>query len=142
MRLWSIHPKYLDRAGLIAVWREALLAKKVLQSRTKGYKHHPQLERFKNHSSPIAAINTYLHYIWKEGKKKGYRFDGRKLGRERTGEKIKVKKGQLDYELNHLRRKLGKRDKIKLIELSKIGKPDAHPLFTARKGGREKWEKV
>jgi len=30
MRLWSIHPKYLDRQGLLAVWRESLLAQSVL----------------------------------------------------------------------------------------------------------------
>ena len=26
MRLWTLHPKYLDAAGLVALWREALLA--------------------------------------------------------------------------------------------------------------------
>jgi len=31
MRLWTIHPKYLDRQGLLALWREALLAQKVLR---------------------------------------------------------------------------------------------------------------
>ncbi len=46
MRLWSLHPKYLDRQGLLAVWREGLLAQKVLQGKTKGYKNHPQLKRF------------------------------------------------------------------------------------------------
>lgn len=30
MRLWSLHPSYLDRAGLLAVWREGLLAQSVL----------------------------------------------------------------------------------------------------------------
>ena len=38
MRLWSIHPKYLGTKGLVALWREALLAQKVLQGNTKGYK--------------------------------------------------------------------------------------------------------
>ncbi len=66
MRLWSIHPRYLDRQGLLAVWREGLLAKKVLAGRTKGYKNHPQLERFKNSPRPQAAINTYLWHIFQE----------------------------------------------------------------------------
>ncbi|WP_368086417.1 pyrimidine dimer DNA glycosylase/endonuclease V [Nitrosomonas sp. Nm34] len=26
MRLWSIHPKYLDAKGLLALWREGLQA--------------------------------------------------------------------------------------------------------------------
>jgi hypothetical protein len=47
MRIWSIHPKYLDIKGLVALWREALLAKHVLEGRTKGYRNHPQLDRFK-----------------------------------------------------------------------------------------------
>ena len=43
MRLWSIHPRYLDSMGLVALWREALLAQAVLRGETKGYKFHPQL---------------------------------------------------------------------------------------------------
>ena len=46
MRLWSLHPKYLDIKGLVACWREGLLARKVLLDQTKGYKNHPQLIRF------------------------------------------------------------------------------------------------
>ena len=41
MKLWSIHPKYLDAKGLVALWREALLAQKVLDGKTEGYKNHP-----------------------------------------------------------------------------------------------------
>ena len=47
MRLWSLHPSYLDSAGLVALWQEGLLARKVLSSQTKGYIHHPQLHRFR-----------------------------------------------------------------------------------------------
>jgi hypothetical protein len=36
MRLWSLHLKYLDAKGLVAVW--GLLAKKVSKEKTKGYK--------------------------------------------------------------------------------------------------------
>jgi hypothetical protein len=46
MRLWSVHPRYLDRQGLTAAWREALLAQKVLTGTTRGYRNHPQLVRF------------------------------------------------------------------------------------------------
>jgi hypothetical protein len=34
MRLWSLHPKHLDRQGLLAVWREGLLAQEVLRGET------------------------------------------------------------------------------------------------------------
>ena len=66
MRIWSLHPKYLDTKGLVALWRETLLAKQVLQNKTKGYRNHPQLNRFKNHSEPLEAINYYLSIVFKE----------------------------------------------------------------------------
>ncbi|WP_396134581.1 pyrimidine dimer DNA glycosylase/endonuclease V [Cellulomonas sp. ATA003] len=47
MRIWSVHPRYLDRQGLTAGWREGLLAQKVLTGTTKGYRNHPQLRRFR-----------------------------------------------------------------------------------------------
>jgi hypothetical protein len=30
MRLWTLHPQYLDPRGLVALWRVALLAQQVL----------------------------------------------------------------------------------------------------------------
>ena len=60
MRLWTLHPRYLDAAGLVALWREGLLARAVLRGKTRGYRHHPQLERFRCHASPRSAINRYL----------------------------------------------------------------------------------
>lgn len=61
MRLWSIHPQYLDAKGLLALWREALLAKHVLEGSTKGYKNHPQLIRFKETDNPIGFISFGYH---------------------------------------------------------------------------------
>jgi hypothetical protein len=60
MRLWSVHPSLLDPKGLVALWREGLLAQKVLQGRTTGYRSHPQLHRFRQSGEPLAAIATYL----------------------------------------------------------------------------------
>ncbi len=34
MRLWTLHPKYLDPRGLVALWREALFAQAVLRGWT------------------------------------------------------------------------------------------------------------
>lgn len=56
VRLWSLHPRYLDTAGLTAGWREALLAQKVLTGVTRGYRHHPQLERFLPGSALAAEL--------------------------------------------------------------------------------------
>lgn len=80
MRLWTLHPKYLDSIALVSVWRKALLARQVLRGRTKGYRNHPQLERFRAHPSPLSAINAYLQSVYGEAQARGYAFDKRKLG--------------------------------------------------------------
>ena len=139
MRLWSIHPKYLDRIGLIALWRESLLAKKVLLGETKGYKNHPQLERFKNAEDSISTINTYLYHIHQEAQNRGYNFNFEKVGRVNLEIKLLVTSGQIKYELTHLRNKLEQRSPLKVKELTGN---DSHPLFQIIKGPIENWEKI
>ena len=141
MRLWSIHPKYLDSIGLVAVWRETLLAKKVLQERTRGYRHHPQLLRFKEQESPVACINNYLQAVWEEADKRGYSFDRRKIGKLREVVQIPISSGQLAFEFDHLRRKLMARSIEHFHILSSVKRPVPHPLFKVRKGPIEEWEK-
>lgn len=138
MRLWSIHPKYLDQKGLVALWREGLLAKKVLQGRTKGYKNHPQLNRFKSKVTPIKYINKYLLYVWEEADVRGYKFDLSKLDMVDAGCLILVTNGQINYERERLALKLFNRDKKRLDSLPKICKP--HPLFKIIQGDVEPWE--
>lgn len=137
MRLWSLHPKHLDARGLVALWREGLLAQAVLAGKTRGYKNHPQLDRFKKHRDPRAAIASYLGRVVDEADARGYRFARKKVGRKRTSVRIPVNKGQLAYEAVHLRRKLKKRSPADLKRLSGL-KP--HPLFRVRAGGVEGWE--
>jgi hypothetical protein len=107
MRLWSLHPKYLDPQGLVALWREALLAQAVLQGKTKGYKHHPQLKRFQESPAPRAYIATYLRLVHAEATLRGYRFDASKIGRSSAAghPPLKVTRGQLKYEWAHLNKK-------------------------------------
>ena len=144
MRIWSLHPKYLDSKGLVALWRETLLAKKVLENKTKGYKHHPQLWRFRELEKPVAAINTYLAGVYEESVKRGYHFDKSKIGRETTKEKLKLCRGQLLFELWHLREKLAQRDTAKCAELKLIDekKISPHPLFDIQECPKEPWEKT
>jgi hypothetical protein len=145
MRLWSIHPGYLDLKGLLAVWREALLAQKVLRGKTRGYKHHPQLERFRDTTAPLEAIGRYLEGIRDESLTRGYRFDGSKILKKKKGFRrtIRVSKGQLDYEWAHLKKKIALRDRTKYQELKKMRlRPRLHPLFRAVSGGIASWEKV
>ncbi len=145
MRLWSIHPRYLDRMGIVALWREGLLAKKVLEGKTKGYKNHPQLERFKNYKDPLKAIESFLYFVYLEAKKRGYSFDKDKIKSNGIIErKIKVTKGQIEYEFKHLCKKLKKRDKENFEKLCKKRKNKilTNPLFYTVDGGVESWEKI
>lgn len=142
MRIWSIHPKYLDRQGLLALWRETLLAKKVLEGKTKGYKNHPQLIRFKKSKIPLESINYYLSKIWEEAKERGYEFDKKKFEKTKTFSKIKVTKGQISFETKHLLKKLKKRDIEKFEDVKYIKDTESHPLFEIVGGEREEWEKV
>lgn len=142
MRLWSIHPTYLDAKGLVAVWREALLAKHVLLGKTKGYTNHPQLIRFKTVSSPVGAIDRYLHAILVEATHRGYQFDHTKIGDLSFTETIPVTTKQVEYEFEHLKRKLLQRDLRVFESVRTLMKVETHPLFTLVEGEIENWEKV
>jgi hypothetical protein len=143
MRLWSIHPKYLDAKGLVAVWREALLAQKVLEGKTKGYTNHPQLIRFKKTENPTLYIGTYLHHIYLEGLRRNYKFDRTKIREFDTKiPKIPVTRGQIDYEFKHLLKKLSKRDKTLYMKLKKTKNVRTHPIFYIIEGPVEGWEKT
>jgi len=142
MRLWSLHPKYLDAKGLVALWREALLAQAVLRGETKGYRHHPQLERFRTSRAPLSAIATYLLTIHKDAMRRGFKFNKTKIGAGRIDGSIPVTEGQLIYELNHLRKKLALRDKQSSARLKSVKCPDAHPLFKKIPGSVHTWERI
>lgn len=142
MRLWSIHPMYLDPKGLVALWREALLAKAVLCGETRGYTQHPQLKRFKSHPQPRRAISSYLAAVHAEATRRGYSFDGTKIGQVRDVEPIPVASGQIDYEWQHLRTKLAARSPEVFSRWSGVHTPECHPLFQAQPGPVASWEKV
>ena len=141
MRLWSLHPSHLDSRGLVALWREALLAQKVLRGLTKGYKRHPQLARFRAHPRPVAALATYLAAVSAEAIRRGYSFDARKIVPARTKTRIAVSRGQIAYERGHLLRKLKVRSPKDFAVQRKILKPKLHPSFRATAGAVADWER-
>ncbi len=141
MRIWSLHPKYLDAKGLVAVWRESLLAQKVLEGKTKGYKNHPQLNRFKTSNRPIESIGCYLSHIYEESSKRDYNFDKNKIQNFSLCEKfISVTERQMKFELKHLLSKLAVRDNELFQTLKNIRKIEPHPLFKVVDGDIENWE--
>ena len=142
MRLWSLHPQYLDRAGLVALWREALLAQAVLRGATRGYRRHPQLVRFRSEPDPPGMIAAYLEGIYREAERRAYRFDKTKIGPIRPDHLIAVTRGQLRYERAHLLKKLLARDPGCCIALQAVDEPEPHPLFGAVPGEVEAWERI
>ena len=142
MRLWTIHPKYLDAQGLVALWREALLAREVLRGRTVGYRRHPQLERFRQCASPRSAINRYLMLVYAEAKSRGYRFDRSKLGRVACEQRIIATTGQLQYEWRWLLGKLRRRSQSVYRGHLATAIPAAHPLFRVVEGPIAEWERL
>lgn len=143
MRLWSLHPRYLDPQGLVALWREALLARAVLRGETRGYTRHPQLERFQAHAQPRSAINAYLAAVHDEAARRGYAFDRTKIGPLRAVAPIGVADGQLALEWRHLRGKLAVRSPAWLAQLDAgDASPACHPLFRRRPGPAASWERA
>ena len=142
MRLWSIHPKYLDKIGLVALWREGLLAQKVFEGKTKGFKKHPQLQRFSASKNPQSSIRRYLLEVYKEGRKRGYEFKKGKIKKgPKAKRKIKVTSAQLKYEFEHLMKKLKKRAPGVYRKIKKIKKVVGNPAFRVVRGGVANWEK-
>lgn len=144
MRIWSLHPSLLDSKGLVACWRETLLAQKVLQGLTTGYTRHPQLDRFKACDDPLHAICDYLHGLADEADRRGYSFNRSLLvlPRQNTVGRIPVTSGQIDYEFSFLRHKVQTRDPAWFENhLTTSTAPPAHPIFTVVPGNIEPWEK-
>jgi Pyrimidine dimer DNA glycosylase len=142
MRLWSLHPRYLDPRGLVAVWREGLLAQAVLRGKTQGYKRHPQLLRFRAQTSPVGCLGAYLRGVLAEAERRGYDFDDGKISRMDWRGHIPCTDGQLQYEWAHLRRKLEARDVNWLREIGSVGNVESHPLFRTVPGPVAEWERL
>jgi hypothetical protein len=141
MRLWTLHPRYLDARGLVAVWREALLARAVLRAKTRGYRHHPQLLRFRAHTQPRSAINAYLAAIHAEARARGYTFDRGKIGPVRRVHLIAATNAQVAHEWRHLMRKLSVRNPGLHRQWRNVRVPQCHPLFRSVRGPVERWER-
>ena len=143
MRIWSLHPEYLDRQGLVACWRETLLAQAVLAGRTRGYTSHPQLERFRDAPEPLSVIGAYLLGVAAEAEVRGYRFDTTRIDHpEDDGSTtLSVTTGQISLEWAHLTAKLQVRDPERLAR-AQVVLPKPHPLFRVVDGPIASWERA
>jgi len=143
MRLWSIHPRYLDRVGLVALWREGILAQKVLEGRTRGYVNHPQLIRFKNSPNPLLTIGTYLYHVYLEGLRRGYEFDSHKIKvyDNSLTSIIPITTNQVKYEFKLLLYKLTHREPKLAQKLRDVKEIQVNPVFYVIEGPIAEWEK-
>ncbi|MCC8125381.1 MAG: pyrimidine dimer DNA glycosylase/endonuclease V, partial [Akkermansia sp.] len=143
MRLWSLHPSYLDAVGLVALWREGLLARKVLQGQTKGYIHHPQLFRFRETGNPIHVLDFYLKPVHDESIRRGYNFDLSKISPcESRPPSLLLPDKQLEYEFLHLLDKLKERSprQYSLLRATAVAPPQ--PRVPIAPGGCGSWERT
>ena len=142
MRLWSLHPRYLDARGLVALWREALLAQAVLRGETKGYRKHPQLRRFRDGDCPVAYIAQYLRGVHAESVSRGYRFDADRIAHAGTTGHIDVPRGQIVFEWRHLMAKLAARAPDRYHRLAGTSDPEPHALMRVVPGDVADWERL
>lgn len=143
VRIWSLHPSHLDRAGLVACWRETLLAQAVLAGRTKGYTAHPQLTRFRATADPLAAVGSYLVGVRAEATSRGYKFDPTRIivaDADADAPALPVTRGQLEYEWQHLGAKLATRSEVDHARWVGAA-PSPHTLFEVVPGDIEPWER-
>lgn len=126
----------------MALWREGLLARAVLRGETRGYGHHPQLHRFREHPTPRLAIDAYLLAVHAEATARGYSFDRKKLGAARKVKPMTVSRGQVAYEWVHLMRKLAARSPKVHAKWQSVMRPACHGMFRSRPGPIADWEKV
>lgn len=144
MRLWSIHPRYLDRQGLTALWREGLGALTSIKP-GKGYHNHPQLDRFKKSNHQELLLQYYMRKVLWEAEARGYKFDASKLKPLRipsSREQIPVTRGQIEFEMKHLYKKMKERS---IPQFSKNIKPKnviLNDCFYMIEGDIEPWEKT
>jgi hypothetical protein len=141
MRLWTIHPRYLDAKGLVAAWREGLLAQKVLLGETRGYTRHPQLTRFQAQPRPVEVVAAYLLVLATEATRRGYSFDVARISTPCFAGRLFETRGQLLFEWDHLKRKLRSRHPASYREFRTLLCPEPHPLFRIVRGGVRAWEK-
>lgn len=146
MRLWSFHPKYLNRQYLGAVWHEGITK---AQTGLQGgrYKNHSQLQRFRVAKDPLALLALYLSSIWQESVNRGFSYNWHLVKRDIPSilyfTKIPVTTGQLDYEWRHYLKKIRKNDfEWYYNKLNEVWLPDPHPVFYVVKGDIEDWERV
>jgi hypothetical protein len=143
VRLWSFHPRYLDRQGLTACWRESLLAQAVVVDLDRGYSRHPQLERFRAQRDPLLAVGAYLVGVAAEAADRGYRFDSRRIRRPAEPRaSIPVTSGQLEFEWSRILERLARRSPDVWHRWARTDPPEPHPLFHIIPGPIASWERA
>ena len=126
----------------MAAWREGLLALAVLQGKTTGDRHHPQLRRFQRTAAPVRLLKCYLWHLYQESLVRGYHFNPRKISAAGPGGVIEVTTGQMAYEKRHLMAKLKARDPARFRTLRTITAPEPNPVLKVVQGRVEDWERI
>lgn len=127
---------------MVALWREGLLAQKVLQGQTRGYRSHPQLARFRAQEDPLAAIAAYLREVRVEAVRRGYSFDPSRVYPAAAAPVMTETQGQVDHEWRHLLEKLQRRSPVLFDAHRYARSPEPHPCFRIVPGPVAAWERT
>lgn len=140
MSLWVVHPKYLDKQGLVSVWREGLRAQKILSGETACSSNQMLVRQFAADPQPMKAIGAYLSFIAAEGARRGYKFGHEKIKCPNFDETaVPLEPKDLVFEMKDLRRRLKARDKDKWRETVKVEKIEPHPGLRGSVMPMSKW---
>jgi hypothetical protein len=141
MRIWSIHPKYLDSKELLNLWNETIQAKNEFLTKFSGHFSNKQLERFLDLKNPLEAINSYMSSIYREAVKRDFSVDDSFMDWDFDDSiQIPVTAGQISHEISKLKSRLRERDEKKLQKLNGRTFLELHPIFYSVPGTIEEWE--
>ena len=139
-RIWSLHPKYLDGIEIFFLWRNCIMAKKILDGTEKVNRKFPHLARFESSSNPIGAINIYLSEVYKIASTHGKNFKLDKFDDSFKDISLNVTKGQMEYEVELFKKKLRNRSSDTNALIFKIKIIEPNPLFKVVEGNKEAWD--
>jgi hypothetical protein len=108
----------------------------------QGLPQSPTTQSISTIRNPTRAIANYLWSVADEAKERGYHFDVSKIAAPRRMFTIPVTKGQLAYELAHLKQKLRQRDPKQFQLVNKREPVKVNSTFKAMEGPMAPWERT
>lgn len=155
MRLWTIHPKYLDGKRLTSQWKEGIQMMHIWKeigenpepAKRLGYVSHPQVRRLSNllvaDSGLISLLlHQHLTAVHEESVQRSYSFNKKLIDDLapdcKNAPKVYVTMGQVAYEFALMATKNNEWSQKVAIDPYML----CNPIFQVVSGSIESWEKT